>query len=58
MRMAMDFDTPDRPYQGLQDKLSQGDTPLKKIPLPSTGEEPNKNFQELLASDRYRQVSC
>jgi len=54
--MAMDFDTPDRPYQGLQDKLSQGDTPLKKIPLPSTGEEPNKNFQELLASDRYRQV--
>jgi len=54
--MPMDFDTPDRPYQGLQDKLSQGDTPLKKIPFPSTGEEPNKNFQELLASERYRQV--
>lgn len=54
--MAMDFDTPDRPYQGIQDKLAQGDTPLKKIPLPSTGEEPNKNFQELLASERYRQV--
>lgn len=54
--MPMDFDTPDRPYQGLQDKLTQGDTPLKKIPLPSTGEEPNKNFQELLASERYRQV--
>ena len=54
--MPMDFDTPDRPYQGLQDKLAQGDTPLKKIPLPSTGEEPNKNFQELLASERYRQV--
>lgn len=53
--MAMDFDTPDRPYQGLQDKLSQGDTPLKKVPLPSTGDE-NKNFQELLASERYRQV--
>ena len=53
--MAMDFDTPDRPDQGLQDKLAQGDTPLKKIPLPSTGDE-NKNFQELLASERYRQV--
>jgi hypothetical protein len=46
--MAMDFDTQDRPDQGLQDKLSQGDTPLKKVPLPSTGDEPNKNFQELL----------
>lgn len=54
--MAMDFDTPDRPDQGLQDKLSQGDTPLKKVPLPSTGQEPNKNFQEILASERYRQV--
>lgn len=54
--MAMDFDTPDRPDQGLQDKLSQGDTPLKKAPLPTTGEEPNKNFQEVLASERYRQV--
>jgi hypothetical protein len=54
--MAMDFDTQDRPDQGLQDKLSQGDTPLKKVPLPSTGEEPNKNFQEVLASERYRQV--
>jgi hypothetical protein len=54
--MAMDFDTPDRPDQGLQDKLAQGDTPLKKVPLPSTGQEPNKNFQEVLASERYRQV--
>ncbi len=54
--MPMDFDTEDRPYQGIQDKLSQGDTPLKKVPLPQTGDEPNKNFQELLASERYRQV--
>lgn len=54
--MAMDFDTPDRPDQGLQDKLSQGETPFKKVPLPSTGEEPNKNFQEVLASERYKQV--
>jgi hypothetical protein len=54
--MPMDFDTPDRPYQGIQTKLSQGDTPLKKVPLPQTGDEPNKNYQELLASERYRQV--
>lgn len=54
--MAMDFDTADRPDQGLQDKLSQGETPFKKVPLPSTGEEPNKNFQEVLASERYKQV--
>ncbi len=54
--MAMDFDTPDRPDQGIQDKLAQGDTPLKKVPLPSTGQEPDKNFQEVLGSERYRQV--
>lgn len=54
--MAMDFDGPDRPDQGLQDKLSQGETPFKKVPLPKTGDEPNKNFQEILASQRYKQV--
>ncbi len=54
--MAMDFDSPDRPDQGLQDKLSQGETPLKKVPFPTTGQEPNQNFQEVLASERYRQV--
>jgi hypothetical protein len=54
--MPMDFDTQDRPDQGLQDKLAAGETPLKKVPLPKTGDEPNKNFQELLASERYREV--
>ena len=54
--MPMDFDSQDRPDQGVQDKLSTGETPLKKIPFPQTGDEPNKNFQELLASERYRQV--
>ena len=54
--MPMDFDTQDRPHQDIQGKLSTGDTPLQKVPLPKTGEEPNKNFQELLASERYRQV--
>ena len=54
--MPMDFDTQDRPDQGLQDKLAAGETPLKKVPLPKTGDEPNKNFQELLASERYKEV--
>jgi hypothetical protein len=53
--MAMDFQTPDRPERGLQQKLAAGDTTHKKIPYPETG-NPNQNFQELLASDRYRQV--
>jgi len=54
--MAMDFDTADRPDSELQGKLASGDTPLKKIPFPKTGKEPNQNFQELLASERYRQI--
>lgn len=54
--MAMNFDTQDRPDSGLQNKLQQGDTPLKKVPLPKTGQEPNQNFQEVLASERYKQV--
>lgn len=54
--MAMDFDTADRPNPELQAKLASGDTPLKKIPFPKTGKEPNQNFQELLASERYKQI--
>jgi len=54
--MAMDYDTPDRPHDDVTGKLASGETPLKKLPLPTTGEEPNKNFQEVLASERYRQV--
>jgi hypothetical protein len=54
--MAMDFETGDRPHSDIQNKLSTGDTPLKKVPLPKTGEEPNKNFQEILASTRYKEV--
>jgi hypothetical protein len=54
--MAMDFDTNDRPHMDVTNKLATGDTPMKKIPLPKTGNEPNKNFQELLASERYREV--
>lgn len=51
----MRFDTQDRPDPGLQQQLSRGDTTFKNVPLPSTREE-STNFQELLASERYRQV--
>jgi hypothetical protein len=57
--MAMDYDTPDRPHGDITGKLETGDTPLQKIPLPQTGREegaPGQNFQELLASERYKQV--
>jgi hypothetical protein len=54
--MAMDFDSEDRPDSGVEDKLKQGETPFKKVPLPKTGDEPNKNFQEVLGSERYRQL--
>lgn len=53
--MAMDFDTGDRPHEDIQNKLRTGETPYKKVPLPQTGNE-NQNFQELLASERYREV--
>ena len=51
--MAMDFTTTDRPDPGVEDKLRTGQTPHKKIPFPSTGDQ-NKNFQELLASESYK----
>ena len=54
--MAMDFDSADRPHSDVTSKLTTGDTPIKKVPLPNTGREPNQNFQELLASERYREV--
>jgi len=51
----MRFDTADRPDPEVQRQLSRGETSFKNVPLPSTGEE-NTNFQELLASERYKQV--
>ena len=53
--MPMDFSGPDRPSDDVQQKLQADDTPLSKIPFPKTN-VPNQNFQELLASERYRQV--
>jgi len=54
--MAMDFDSADRPHSDVTGALSTGNTPLKKIPLPRTSGNPHNNFQELLASERYKEV--
>lgn len=51
----MRFDTQDRPDTGLQRQLSRGETSFKNVPLPPSEEE-DINFQELLASERYKQV--
>lgn len=51
----MRFDTQDRPDPGLQRQLSRGETSFKNVPLPPSEEE-DINFQELLASERYKQV--
>ena len=54
--MAMDYDTVHRPHADIEKKLKSNDTPISKIPLPKSGDEPNTNFQEFLASERYRQI--
>jgi len=53
----MDLPPENKPDRGVQDKLSQGDTPFDKVEFPDTPEDrPESNFQELLASERYRDV--
>jgi hypothetical protein len=54
--MAMTYDDQSRPHPDITGKLERGETPYKKVPLPKTGQEPQQNFQELLASERYKQV--
>jgi hypothetical protein len=53
--MSMEFFGPDRPSGDVEQKLQANDTPLSKVPLPKTNIA-HQNFQELLASERYRQV--
>ena len=54
--MAMDYDTEHRPHADIEKKLKSDDTPISKVPLPKSGDEPNSNFQEFLASERYKEV--
>lgn len=53
--MAMDLPPGNAPHPDVTNKLAQGQTAYKSEHLPQTGNE-NQNFQELLASERYRQV--
>lgn len=53
--MAMDLPGGNEPHPDVTSKLAQNQTSYNPEQLPQTGNE-NQNFQELLASDRYRQV--
>lgn len=44
----------ERPESGIQSKLASQNTPLKKVPMPRG--TANQNFQELLASETYKDV--
>lgn len=44
----------ERPESGIQSKLASQNTPLKKVPMPRGTN--NQNFQELLASETYKDV--
>ena len=55
--MPMDLPPESEPDRGVQDKLAQGDTPFDKVEFPEPEEnQVESNFQELLASERYREV--
>lgn len=55
--MPMNLPPENQPDRGVQNKLAQGDTPFDKVEFPEPeGEGPETNFQELLASERYRAV--
>lgn len=53
----MDLPPGNEPDQGVQRQLARGETPFDKVEFPDTPEDrPESNFQELLASERYRDV--
>ena len=55
--MPMTFDTPDsRPNPDIERDLANRDHTFKKVNLPKNVEQPNSNFEELLASKRYKQI--
>lgn len=53
--MPMTFDSEDRPHPDVERDLATRQHSFKKVNFPST-EEPHSNFEELLASKRYRQI--
>lgn len=53
--MAMDLPPGSEPHPDITRRLAAGDTGYKSEHLPQT-DRPEMNFQELLASDRYKEV--
>jgi hypothetical protein len=53
--MAMDLPPGNEPHPDVTGQLARDETPYSSEHLPQSGQE-NMNFQELLASDRYKQV--
>lgn len=55
--MPMTFDTPDsRPNPDIERDLANKQHTFKKVNLPKNVEEPHSNFEEFLASKRYKQI--
>jgi hypothetical protein len=52
--MAMEFDSEDRPSDDVIKQIRNQDTPHKQIPYPKGNQ--TSNFQEILASERYKRV--
>lgn len=54
--MPMTFDSPDRPHPDVERDLATKQHSFKKVNFPRNVQEPHSNFEELLASKRYRQI--
>jgi len=55
--MPMTFDTPDsRPNPDIERDLANKQHTFKKVNFPKNVEEPHSNFEEFLASKRYKQI--
>lgn len=54
--MPMTYDSPDRPHPDVERDLATKQHSFKKVNFPKNVDEPHSNFEELLASNRYRQI--
>ena len=54
--MPMNFDSADRPHPDVERDLATRQHSFKKVNFPKNVDTPHSNFEELLASKRYRQI--
>ncbi len=54
--MPMTFDSPDRPHPDIERDLANRQHSFKKVNFPKNVNEPHSNYEEMLASKRYRQI--